>query len=71
MAFSYSRNVGLALDADLSLMLRRRPHMLASVLEREATQARILMLKRDPEACVSKNSMTIVFGTERDPRSYC
>ena len=38
MADSYSRNVGLALDADLTLMLRRGAHRLASVLERGATQ---------------------------------
>jgi len=60
--------VGLALDADLALMLRCGPHMLASALEREATQAHILMLKRNPEACISKNSTTIAFGTERYPR---
>jgi len=33
MAVSYNRNAGLALDADLTLMLRRAAHMLASVLE--------------------------------------
>ena len=36
MVVSYSRNAGLALDADLTLMLRCGAHMLASVLERGA-----------------------------------
>ena len=67
--------MGLALDADLALMLSR----LASVLERgahrvalklkyEATQACILMLKRDPEVHVLKSKTTIAFATECDPR---
>ena len=58
MAVSYSRNVGLALDVDLALMLRRGAYMLTSMLEceahrlalklkHEAMQACILMLKRD------------------------
>ena len=68
MAVSYSRNAGLALDADLALMLRRGAHRLASVLECKTTQARILMLKREPESCVSKNRMIIAFGRERNPR---
>ena len=32
MTDSYSRNAGLALNADLTLMLRHRAHRLASVL---------------------------------------
>ena len=35
MAVSYNKNAGLALDADLTLMLRRGAHRLASVLEAE------------------------------------
>ena len=79
MTVSYNRNAGLALDADLTLILKRGAQRLASVLEhgahrlglklkREATQACILMLKCDPEVRVLKSSMTIAFGTERDPR---
>ena len=41
MAISYSRNAGLALDADFILILRRGAHSLASVLERGAAQARV------------------------------
>ena len=41
MADSYNKNVGLALGADLTLMLRRPAHKLASVLEREAAQGRV------------------------------
>ena len=36
MADSYSRNMGFTLDAELTLMLRRGTHKLASVLERGA-----------------------------------
>jgi len=36
MADSYSRNAGFALDTDLTLILRREAHRLASVLERGA-----------------------------------
>jgi len=72
-------NTSLALNADLALTLRRGPHRLVSELEcgahrlalkmkREATQAFILMLKRDLEVRVLKSSTTIAFGTERDPR---
>ena len=81
MAISYSRNVDLALDADLTLMLRREAYRLVYVLERgahrivkllklafvlkcEATQAHILMLKRDPEVCALKNSTTIAFDRD-------
>jgi len=71
MAVSYNRSVGLALDADLPLMLRRGPHRLASVLEREATQSLVLMLKHDPKACVSKDGTTIAFGIEAILASYC
>jgi len=39
MTGSYNRNAGLALNADLTLMLRRGAHNLASVLERGAAQA--------------------------------
>ena len=39
MTDSYSRNAGLALNADLTPILRRRAHMLASVLEHGAAQA--------------------------------
>jgi len=39
---SYNWNAGLVLDTDLTLLLLRRgAHRLASVLEREATQARV------------------------------
>ena len=52
--------MSLTLDTDLTLMLKRGAHRLASVLEhevhrlalklkREATQACVLMLKRDPK----------------------
>ena len=78
MTVSYSKNAGLAPDVDLTLMLRRRAHRLASVLEREAhrlalklkceaTQACVLMLKCDSEIRVLKSSMTIAFSIERDP----
>ena len=67
------------LYADLALMLRHGAHRLASVLERgahmlalklkhEATQGRVLMLKRDPEVCVSKNNMTIAFDRDCEVR---
>jgi len=36
MAVSYSRIAGLALDADLPLMLRREAHRIASVLDHGA-----------------------------------
>ena len=69
---------GSRVECRHALMLRREAHRLAFMLEcgayrlalklkREATHARVQMLKRDPEACVSKNSTTIAFGTERDP----
>jgi len=32
------------------------------MLKREGTQSRVLMLKRDPEVCVSKNNMTITLA---------
>ena len=38
MTGSYSKNAGLALNADLTLMLRREAHRLTSVLERGAAQ---------------------------------
>ena len=71
--------MGLALDANLALMLRCRAHMLVSVLKHEihrlalkleskATQACIFMLKYDFEVCVLKSSMTIAFSTERNHR---
>ena len=42
MAVNYSWNAGLTLDTDLALLLLRRgAHRLASVLEREATQAHV------------------------------
>ena len=41
MADSYSRNAGLALDTNLTLMLRCEAHRPASVLERGAAQARV------------------------------
>ena len=44
---SYSRNAGLALDADLTLMLRHRAHRLASA------QARILVETRGPSLTTS------------------
>ena len=50
-------------------MSERGAHRLALKLKHEATQGRVLMLKRDPEACVSKSSMTIVFGRDREARS--
>ena len=69
------RSCQLQLDANFTLILRRGAHRLVSVLERgahrfamklkhEATQACVLMLKCDPEVCVSKNSMTIAFGRD-------
>jgi len=39
IADSYSKNASLALDANLTLMLRRRAHRIASVLECGAAQA--------------------------------
>ena len=62
--------MGLALDADLALMLRGGAHKLASVLKRgahrlalklkrEATQACVLMLKCDFKVRVLKSSMTL------------
>ena len=39
MTDSYSRNAGLALNADLTLMLRRGAHSLTSVLKRRVAQA--------------------------------
>ena len=42
--------------------------MLALKLKRKATQACILMLKRNPEVHVLKSSTTVTFGIERDPR---
>ena len=70
---------GSALGLDLALMLRRGAHRLVSVLEREvhrlalklkreATQAHVLMLKCDPEVCVSKNSTTIAFDRDWEIR---
>ena len=41
MADSYSKNMDLTLDTDLTLMLRCGAHRLASVLERGAAQARV------------------------------
>ena len=78
MVISYSRNVGLSLDANVALMLRREARRLASALERrahmlvlklecKATQACVMILKRDPEVCVLRSSTTITFGAERDP----
>ena len=40
MADSYSKNEGIVLDADLTLMLRRGAQRLAFVLEDGAAQAR-------------------------------
>jgi len=37
---------------------------LAFVLKHEAAQARVLMLKRNPEVCVLKNCTTIAFGRD-------
>jgi len=57
-AVSYNRNVGLALDAGLTLMLRRRAHGLASVLKRGAHR---LALKREASQtciCVEMRSYT-------------
>ena len=36
------------------------------MLKREATQARVLILKHDPEVCVSKNNTIIAFGRESE-----
>ena len=52
----------------LASVLERGAHRLALKLKREATEACVLMLKLDPEVCVLKSNITIVFGTERDPR---
>ena len=41
MADNYSTNARLALDANLTLMLRCEAHRLTSVLERGAAQARV------------------------------
>jgi len=49
-------------------VLERGAHKFALKLKREATQARVLMLKRDPEVRILKSRMTIVFGTKRDHR---
>jgi len=48
IADSYSRNAGLALDADLTLMLRRGAYSLAFVLERGTAQARVWVETRGP-----------------------
>ena len=48
----------------LALRLKYEVLKLAFVLKREVTKARVLMLKRDSEVCISKNSMTITFRRE-------
>ena len=53
MADSYNRNAGLALDANLTLMLRCEAHMPASVLERGAAQARVRVETRGPHLTTS------------------
>ena len=52
----------------LASVLEREAHKLALKLKREAIQACVWMLKCDPKVYVLKNRMTIVFGTERNPR---
>ena len=58
MAVSYSRIAGLALDADLALMLRRGAYRLASVLERRAhglvklLRLAIVLKHETTQACV-------------------
>ena len=51
----------------LALKLKMRLLRLAIALKCEATQACILMLKRDREFRVLKRNTTIAFGTECDP----
>ena len=52
----------------LALKLKVKLLRLAFVLKCEATHACVLMLKRDPEVCVSKNNMTIAFGKDCEVR---
>ena len=56
MADSYNRNAGLALDADLTLILRLAAHRLASVLEHGVHK---LVLKLKYEASQACNCVKI------------
>ena len=49
--FNYSKNAGLALDANLTLMLRRGVHRLASVLERELLRLAFELKRRAGWGC--------------------
>ena len=52
MVVSYSRNTGLALDADLVLMLRRGAHRLASMLECGAHRLALKLKREASQACI-------------------
>ena len=53
----------------LALKLNVKLLRLAFVLKRGATQARVLMVKRDREVCVSNNNKTITCGRDYEVRS--
>ena len=52
MAVCYSREIGLALDANLALMMKRRAHKLAFVLEGETHRLALMLKYEGSQACV-------------------